>query len=286
MVGTLAVRRVRPSADVQPARPLVGWGWTAAGAAVVGLAVVVPVVALLIKASAGGLFQNLSNVLRANGPVLFTSILWAAVAGVATAWLAWRACWHASRTRWLAGLLAAVCVLLFLAPGPVVGFALKGDILQLVMLEDLAFGGRSSGPVHPLAFALWDRPSPLPVFWAAVVRLFPLACAVLWPAVRAVPKELTEAAALDGGNEWRWVVAPLTWRAFAAATAGVTALALGEVSAGKVVAPPGYRSFILELFQQMHYGAEATVAALALVQLAATSGVMLAGMAFTGGRER
>lgn len=276
VVGTLTVRRVRVSADVQFARPLLGREWVGAGGLVVLLAVVLPVVALLLKASQGGLLMNLSNAVRANGPVLLSSVLWAAVAGVTTAWLAWRACWHAARSRWFTGLLAAVCVLLFLAPGPVVGFSLKTNILQLVLLEDAAFGGRSSGPVHPLAFALYDQPSPLPVLWAAVVRLFPLACAVLWPAVRAIPRELTEAAAVDGGDEWRWVVAPLTWRAFAAAAVGVTALALGEVSASKVVAPPGYRSFILELFQQMHYGTEPPVAALALVQLATTSGVMLA----------
>ncbi len=286
VVGMLAVRRVRVSADVHFARPLVGWGWVVAGGLVVLLCLGVPLVALFIKASAGGLLANLSNAVRANWQVILTSVLWAAVAGVATAWLAWRACWHAARSRRFAGLLAGVCVFLFLAPGPLVGFALKWDALQLVLLEDAVLGGRSAGPVHPVALALYDQPSPLPVLWAAVVRLFPLACAVIWPAVRSIPKELTEAAALDGGDEWRWVVAPLTWRAFAAAAVGVTALAVGEVSAAKVVAPPGYDSFVLRLFAQMHYGAEATVAALALVQLAVTSGLMLAGLAVVGNQNR
>lgn len=282
VAGVLAVRRVRVSAETSPARPLVGWGWAAGGGAVVLLALGVPVLALLVKASAGGLVANLSNAVRANWQVLLTSLLWAAVAGVLTAVLAQRACWHAARSRWFAGLLVGVCVLLALAPGPVVGFALKWDTLEVVKLEDAALGGRDAGPVHPLAAVLWEGPTAVPVLWAAVVRLFPLACAVLWPAVRAIPNELYEAAAVDGGGEWRLVVAPLTRRAFAAAAVGVTALSLGEVSAAKVVAPPGYQSFVLQLFQQMHYGAEATVAALAVVHLAVTSGLMLAGVWLSG----
>lgn len=282
----VAVRRVRVSAEVNDARPLFGWWCLPVGGVVVALFGVVPVVALVVKASAGGLWNNLAIAVRANGVVLLNSVLWAAVAGVVTAWLARRACWHAARSRWFGGLLLGLCVLLFLAPGPVVGFGLKWDILQLVLAEDWLLGGRNAVAFPPVASLLSDQPSPLPVLWAAVVRLFPVACAVLWPAVRAIPKELCEAAALDGGNEWRWVTVPLTRRAFAAAAVGVTALALGEVSAAKLVYPAGYESFILRLFALMHYGAEATVAALALVQVALTSAVMLTGMLLAGNANR
>lgn len=295
--GAAVARRARVSAEVSDARPLVGRWWAAAGGLVVLLFAGVPLAALILKAAGGTattgpradqLFDNLSNAVRGNWQVLLTSVLWAAVAGVVTAWLARKACWHAARRRWFAGLLCALCVLLFLAPGPVVGFGLKWDILQLVRAEDWVLGGRNAVAFPPLATALYDQPSPLPVFWAAVVRLFPLACAVIWPAVRAIPNELYEAAAIDGGGargEWRWVVAPLTRRAFAAAAVAVTALSLGEVSAGKLVAPPGYKGYILELFAQMHYGAEATVAALALVQLAVTAAVVGVGLAAVGGNE-
>lgn len=286
VAGVLVARRVRVSADVHAASPLLSWEWVGAGAAVVLLFAGVPLAALVVKASGGGLLSNLLTAVRANGPVMLSSVLWAAVAGVVTAWLARRACWQAARSRWFGGLLAGLCVLLFVAPGPVVGFGLKWDILHLVKFEDWALGGRDSLAFPPLATALYDQPSPLPVLWAAVVRLFPVACAVLWPAVRAIPNELYEVAAIDGGHEWRWVVAPLTRRAFAAAAVGVTALALGEVSAAKLVYPSGYRSFILELFAQMHYGAEETVAALAVVQVAMTAGVMLVGMWLSGGDDR
>ena len=66
---------------------------------------------------------------------------------------------------------------------------------------------------------------------------------------------------------------------------GMTVLALGEVSAAKLVVPAGYKSFILELFAQMHYGAEATVAALAVAQVAVTAAVVLGGLAAVGGNE-
>jgi len=286
VVGALAVRRGRVSADVHDSRPLVGPAWALAGGVVVLLFAGVPLTALVVKASGGGLFHNLLTQIRALWQIILPSVLWAAVAGVVTAWLARRACWHAARSRWFAGLLVAVCALLFLAPGPVVGFGLKWDIQQLVQFEDRLLGGRNAIPFPPLATALSDQPSPLPVLWAAVVRLFPVACVVLWPAVRSIPHELYEAAAIDGGNEWRWVVGPGTWRAFAAAAVGVTALSLGEVSAAKLTAPPGYKSFILEFFQQAHYGAEEMVAALALVQLALTAAVMLTGVWLAGSEVR
>lgn len=278
VVGVLAVRRVRVSADVHDSRPLVGPAWVMTGGLVVLLFAGIPLTALVTKASGGGLLHNLVTQIQALWQVMLSSLLWAVVTGVVTAWLARRACWHAARSRWFAGLLVAVCVLLFLAPGPVVGFGLKWDIQQLVQFEDRLLGGRNTVSFPPVATVLYDQPSPLPVLWAVVVRLFPLACAVLWPAVRSIPHELYEAAAIDDGNEWRWVVAPHTRRAFVAAAVGVTVLSMGEVSAAKVVCPPGYRSFILELFAQMHYGAEETVAALALVQLALTATVVLVGM--------
>ena len=47
----------------------------------------------------------------------------------------------------------------------------------------------------------------------------------------------------------------------------VAALALGELAASKLVQVPGRQTFAQELFNQMHYGATATTAALAIVQL-------------------
>ena len=73
-------------------------------------------------------------------------------------------------------------------PGPVVGAGLKSAIERLVGLEDRLFG---PGPVRSF---LYDGPSPGPVIWADVVRFFPCAVVLLWPAVRLVPGSLTDAA--------------------------------------------------------------------------------------------
>ena len=55
--------------------------------------------------------------------------------------------------------------------------------------------------------------------------------------------------------------------AAAAATVAVTALALAELGASKLVQVPGRQTFAQELWAQMHYAATATTAALGLVQL-------------------
>src|SRR5206468_7381121 len=100
----------------------------------------------------------------------------------------------------------------------------------------------------PLRSALYDQPSPLPAVWACVVRFFPVAVAVLWPAVRGLPQPLLDAAALDGGRraEWRGVVWPLCRGAVFRAAVAVAVLSLGEVVASKLVQPPGRQSFAQE----------------------------------------
>ena len=210
--------------------------------------------------------------LAADGPTLLVSLGAAGLAGLAAAGLAWPACLLARDSRLFARLLFAACVLLAVAPGPVVGFGLKEVIRHLLAAEEWLIG-RPDFP--PLASLLYDQPSPLPGVWAATVRLFPVAVAVLWPAVRAIPDGLLDAAALDGGSRWRLVAAPLTGPAFVRAGLAVAALALGEVSAGKLVQPPAAPAFVLRVFDQMHYGTDSTVAALCLLQIAACAGIGL-----------
>jgi ABC-type Fe3+ transport system permease subunit len=179
----------------------------------------------------------------------------------------------------------------WLTPGPLVGLGLKELVRHLLNAEDAVLAAAGVAPTFPpLRSALYDQPSPLPAMWAAAIRFFPVAVAVCWPAVRAVPRELSEAAALDGAGvwgEWRLVTWPLTRPAFYRAAAAVAVLALGEISAGKVVSPPQYRAYMFELFYQMHYGAEAAVAALCLVQVAVTAAAVgLAAWVVNPGGER
>ena len=280
--GVLLVGGLRrfghPPAEVGP--PPEGWlggrvvGWLGVGLWL-GFAVTagLPLIALALRCRPAG---KLLDVLAADGVTLLVSLAAAGVAGLVAAGLAWPACVLARNSRPFARLLFVACVLLAVAPGPVVGFGLKELILHLVSAESWALarlGWRPDFP--PLATALYDQPSPLPGAWAAAARLFPVAVAVLWPAVRAVPDALLDAAAMDGSGTWRTVYVPLTGSAFVRAGLAVAALALGEVSASKLVQPPAAPAYILRVFDQMHYGTDSTVAALCLVQIVTSTALGL-----------
>jgi iron(III) transport system permease protein len=264
--------------------------WLAAG-----LFAGLPLAALAWKAGGGStragwgpvvLTEELHKVLRTDGEVLFGSLSAAVGSGLVAAGLAWVACRLASGSRWFGRFLFVLCVVLAVTPGPVVGLGLKSAIAHLVDAEAwvLARSGLSL-TFPPLRSLLYDQPSPVPAGWAALVRLFPVAVVVIWPAVRAVPRDLLEAARLDGVSVWRYVLIPLTGPAAVQAALAVAALALGEVSASKLVNPPFRTAYVLRLFDLMHYGAESTVAALCLLQLAATTLLASAVVWLTGERR-
>jgi len=266
--------------------------WLAAG-----LFAGLPLAALVWKAGGGGtragwgpvaFAGEFQKVARADGAVLLGSMAAATGAGLVAAGLAWVACWLANGSRGFGRFLFVLCVVLAVTPGPVVGLGLKAAIERLADAEEWVLKRAGvSLTFPPVRSALYDQPSPAPAGWAAVVRLFPIAVVVIWPAVRAIPRDLLEAAKLDGlgpAGEWRLVVGPLTGPAAVRAALAVAALALGEVSAGKLVEPPGRPVFILRLFDQMHYGADSTVAALCLMQLAATTLLAAAVVGLAGGR--
>jgi ABC-type Fe3+ transport system permease subunit len=140
----------------------------------------------------------------------------------------------------------------------------------------------ASGP-GVLARVLYYGPSPVPVpvLWAYLLRFFPCAVVVLWPVVRLVPRDLREAARVDGAGpaqELRYVIGPLTLPALLRAGLVVAVLALGELSAGKLVETPGSQTFAHEVFTQMHYGVTNDLAAFCLILLAAVAlgGVLVA----------
>ena len=259
---------------------------------IVAMMAALPFAALVWKAGGGSsrvgwdgltLLTELRKVVRTDGLVLGLSVLGAIGSGVIAAGLAWLAAWLACHSRWFGRGLFALCVILAVTPGPLVGLGLKEAIGHLVDAEEWAMNQAGvTLEFPPLRSALYDQPSPVPALWAAVVRLFPVAVVVLWPAVRAIPRDLSDAAKLDGFGtigEWRYVVIPLTTPAFVQAALAVTALSLGEVSAGKLVNPPFRPAYILRLFDQMHYGTDSTVAALCLLQIAVT--VLLAILVLT-----
>jgi iron(III) transport system permease protein len=237
----------------------------------VGLVVLVPLAALVWKAGLSGSGWSLANLVSqlrrtvlVSGTTYPANLLAAFATGLATAWLAARLCW---RLRDRPGTIVAGAVVLAFAPAPVVGLGLKECIDLLLGFEEWVFAGIGWTPgFPPLRSLLYDQPSPLPGMWASAIRYFPVAVAILLPAIRGIPKELFELAALDGVDPWKAVGRPLVDGATGLAAAAVAALSLGEVGAGKLVVPPQWPVAAQDLFNQMHYGTEAGVAAMALVQ--------------------
>jgi iron(III) transport system permease protein len=256
------------------------WPCFALLAVVVAVLAAVPVSSLVWKLgltgnperwSAANAVEHLVKVLRVRGDLVAASLSLAGLAGVVTAGLALLTCWLALGTRWFHAAVLLLIAAAWALPGPIVGLGLKGAINHLL---DHDWNG-------VLARVLYYGPSPAPVLWAYLLRFFPCAVVVLWPVVRLLPRDLRDAARVDGagpGRELRYVVAPLTFPALVRAVLVVAVLALGELSAGKLVETPGSQTFAHEVFTQMHYGVTNDLAAFCLILLAAVTlgGVLVA----------
>jgi ABC-type Fe3+ transport system permease subunit len=174
--------------------------------------------------------------------------------------LALVACWLATGSWWFRNALLVLLAAAWALPGPVIGLGLK-DAIELILRVTHS---------SVLERLLYRGPSALPLWWAYVVRFFPCAVAVLWPVVRLVPRELRDAVRVDGAGpvqEFRHLIWPLTALACVPAGLAVTVLALGELSASKLAETPGTRTFCHEVFNLMHYGVSADLAALCLLLL-------------------
>ena len=189
------------------------------------------------------------------GEPLGHSLVRAAVGATLAVALAWPLAWLSRKLgvwRWIA---AASFALALAAPGPVAGMALV-----------YAYRG------FP---ALYDSAGMIVL--AAVARTFPFALLVLWPAVRSIPTEFLDAAAVDGygpwGQAWR-VAVPMTRRSAFAGWAVAFALALGELPATNLVAPPapvGEMPITVLIWGLLHTGVESHTAGVVLVMLGAVA---------------
>jgi iron(III) transport system permease protein len=230
----------------------------------------VPVASLVWKAglsgsplswSPGVVVASLTKEVRVSGWTVIASLGLAAVAGAVCTLLALVACWLAVGSGWFRAILLGLLAAAWAMPGPVIGLGLK-DAIELILK------GTGSSLLGRL---LYYGPSPLPLWWAYLVRFFPCAVAVLWPVVRLVPRDLRDAVRVDGAGpvrEFRHLIWPLTAVSGAAAALAVGVLSLGELSASKLSGTPGSRTFCHEVFMQMHYGVTSDLAALCLLLLA------------------
>ncbi len=230
-----------------PAFRLGAWRWPVAGVLLIlaGGPSLAPLMGLAWRAGGSA---SVAAAWRDDGGLLACSALEAILAGLVAALLALVCAWLSRDRAWLRVVVVWVAAVAWVTPGPVLGLALKG--IFRAALEALAWPGW-------LRYLVWDGPSYFPVGWAAAVRAFPFALALLLPAVRRIPAEVVEAARLDGAGPWREltrIVWPLVMPAWLAAWGAAALLSLGELSAGKLVSTPGAETFAEMVFSQLHYG--------------------------------
>jgi ABC-type Fe3+ transport system permease subunit len=256
--------------------PLGAWRWPLAGLGAFLAAVLftVPLQNLVYRAGVSGapeawapqtVWVHVRDVFEVEGRFVASSLALAVGAGLFATALAFVACRLSLESAGFRVALLALIAVAWAMPGPVVGLGLKAFIAKLLDWTDS----------EVVARLLWYGPSPLPVAWVDVIRFFPFAVAVLWPVMRLEPRELRDAARVDGAGplrEWGRVALPLSFRACLRAALAVAVLSLGEMSAGKLVSTPGQPSYAEVLFAQMHYGVTNDLAARCLVMITLVAG--------------
>ncbi len=239
---------------------------------------------------------------------LIQSATVAAISASVSVVLAWALAWSSRQPNAWRGVLALVIAVALAAPGPVAGMALVYAyrdfptpaavvVAGLAIASGLALqpgrGRRWVGSLTALAIAgawllseSWGRAftrfaglalpeiydSALALGLAGVLRTFPFAWLILWPAIRTIPRELLDAAAVDGlgtMGQIRYVALPLTRPAILAAWGVAFVLAFGELPATNLVTPPGMLPLSVLIWSLLHTGVESHLAGVVLVMLGA-----------------
>ena len=145
-----------------------------------------------------------------------------------------------------------------------IGFAIPGPLLGIWTIRLLNHSAES-----PWYFLTWcyDHTILAPVlvqFW----RALPLATLVLGSQLATVSQDILDSATSEGAGWWRQlvcIVLPLRWHALAAAASMSLIVAVSDLAATLLVAPPGVSTLSIRIFGLLHYGAEDRVAALCLL---------------------
>ena len=141
-----------------------------------------------------------------------------------------------------------------------IGLALPGPIVALVLIWLL------NRPEPALLPWLYDRTILAPVL-AVMAKSLPPAILIGWFALRSVPIETVEAAAVDGAGPVRrflTVVLPQRWPAVGCIWLVALAVSIGDLSASYQVLPPGINPLSFRVFQMVHAGVEDQLAGICL----------------------
>jgi ABC-type Fe3+ transport system permease subunit len=298
LLAALAMIRLSAPHDtmqgIRPPRlyPLGRWRWPIAAAMGVSLllAVGVPLASLVYQAGVVVTPTDV-GVTRAWSPIKCLaivaespwryrrefgwSLLIAGLASVAAVIAATLLAWWARHSRSATMAVALLAAVLLATPGPAIGVA----IIRLL-----------NRPEFPLLVWLYDQ-SILAPWLALLARSLPPAIFVLWYALASVPRDLLDAATVDGAGGFRrllLVALPLRWPAVAAAWLVAMAIALGDLAASILVVPPGVMLLSRRIFDLIHYGVEDYLAGvcLALIVMFAATAAAIAWLAGRLSRQR
>jgi iron(III) transport system permease protein len=146
----------------------------------------------------------------------------------------------------------------FLIPGPLTGVAVKR-----LLLPD-----PGSVPASIESLCYWLDGTALPLMMVWIIRFVPFCAYLVERALRRIPSELREAAAVEGagvlGHLRIWYL-PSAWPALMAGGLIVFALAFGETASAVLLVPPGPTTVGLRLMTLMHYAPGGQVSALCLL---------------------
>lgn len=169
-------------------------------------------------------------------------------------------------SAWLWCLLVSLPVAV---PAPLVGIGLVALHTRL--------------PGAPLYGTVW-----LPVL-AALARFAPFATIAILAQMRRLDPALTDAVRVHQPSAWRgWlqVRLPLLAPGLLAAAIVTFALTAGELGATLIVAPPGYATITMRIYNYLHYGSQSDVAGLCLMMTGLTLAAgLLAAVVFARWRK-
>ncbi len=242
--------RLTPAARGVPARRM-ALG-RAGGIVLVGLAGVLlpalalPAATLLGKIGSPGRFFERAFALQ---PVLLRSVLVAGLAATVTVAVSVGLAWTLLRGGRLRVIVGALVVLTLALPAPVAGISL------IELCDRPGWLGR-----------VYD--SPALIVYAYLVRFLAVGVLLVAAGVQRVPRELEDAARVDGAA-WATVQRAVYWPAAGghawAAWLIVMVLCFADVGATKFVVPPGWDTAAVTAFAAMHARVDSNLAVLALL---------------------
>jgi iron(III) transport system permease protein len=174
-------------------------------------------------------------------------------------------------------LVAAGVIIISLLTALVMAYELKrpglrGGIAWFLVLLPLAMPASLTG-IGLILF--WNMPGPVLIYpgllmpvLAGAARFAPFAAIILFVQLRFIDPVLFDAGAVFSRSrlaEWVEIRLPLYAPGFLVAAGILAALTLAELGATLVVAPPGYGTLTMRIYNYLHYGAAGEVAGLCLM---------------------